>query len=86
MKEDLAKLPNVSLVIVDDNAGSLELLSTALEQPGLDIWTANDPEEGLDLIFQSIRQSKRIWTSVRWIRCEVYRLADQAAGVSRLTC
>ena len=32
--------------------GSLELLATALEQPGLDIWTANDPEEGLDLIFQ----------------------------------
>ena len=43
---------NVSLVIVDDNPGSLELLATALEQPGLDIWTASDPEEGLDLIFQ----------------------------------
>jgi DNA-binding NtrC family response regulator len=41
-----------SLVIVDDNPGSLELLATALEQPGLDIWTATDPEEGLDLIFQ----------------------------------
>lgn len=47
-----AGLPNVSLVIVDDNPGSLELLATALEQPGLDIWTASDPEEGLDLIFQ----------------------------------
>ena len=39
-------------MIVDDNPGSLELLATALEQPGLDIWTASDPEEGLDLIFQ----------------------------------
>src|SRR5690242_3293639 len=42
----------VSLVIVDDNRGSLELLATALDQPGLEIWTASDPEEGLDLIFQ----------------------------------
>jgi DNA-binding NtrC family response regulator len=42
----------VSLVIVDDNAGSLELLSTALEQPALNIYTASDPEAGLDLIFE----------------------------------
>ncbi len=41
----------VSLVIVDDNPGSLELLSTALEQPGLAIYTASDPEAALDLIF-----------------------------------
>ena len=51
-KEKLPDVPSVSLVIVDDNRGSLELLATALEQPGLEIWTANDPEEGLDLIFQ----------------------------------
>jgi DNA-binding NtrC family response regulator len=42
----------VSLVIVDDNAGSLELLSTALEQRDLNIYTASDPEAGLDLIFE----------------------------------
>jgi DNA-binding NtrC family response regulator len=42
----------VSLVIVDDNAGSLELLSTALEQPGLNIYTASDPEAALDLIVE----------------------------------
>src|SRR6476469_3098365 len=52
MKEPSVRQSNVSLVIVDDNPGSLELLATALEQPGLDIWTASDPEEGLDLIFQ----------------------------------
>src|SRR6185437_8358306 len=52
MQEKPAELPNVSLVIVDDNPGSLELLSTALEQPGLDIFAASDPEDGLDLIFQ----------------------------------
>lgn len=46
-------LPNVSLVIVDDNPGSVELLATALEQSGLDILTATDPEKGLDLIRQT---------------------------------
>ena len=39
----------VSLLIVDDNPGSLELLSNALAQPGLEILTASNPEEGLDL-------------------------------------
>jgi DNA-binding NtrC family response regulator len=52
MAEKSIDRSNVSLVIVDDNVGSLELLSTALEQPGLDILTATDPEEGLDLVYQ----------------------------------
>ncbi len=39
----------VSLLIIDDNLSSLELLSEALAQPGLEILTASDPEEGLDL-------------------------------------
>src|SRR5260221_2969170 len=42
----------VSLVIIDDNAGSLELLSTALAQEGLEILTASDPEDGLDLVYE----------------------------------
>lgn len=41
----------ITLVIIDDNAGSLELLSTALAEDGLEILTAGDPEEGLDLVF-----------------------------------
>lgn len=41
----------VSLVIIDDNLGSLELLSTALAQDGLDILCASDPDEGLDLVY-----------------------------------
>jgi DNA-binding NtrC family response regulator len=41
--------PAASLLIIDDNAGSLEMLSTALAQPGLEICTAGDPEEGLDV-------------------------------------
>jgi DNA-binding NtrC family response regulator len=51
-KGSLAYHSNVSVLIVDDNAGSLELLATALEQPGLDIWTTADPEEALDLVMQ----------------------------------
>ena len=41
----------ISLVIIDDNAGSLEMLSTALSHEGLDISTASDPNEGLELVF-----------------------------------
>src|SRR3984893_15107598 len=44
--------PSVSLLIIDDNTGSLELLSSALAQPELEILTASDPEEGLDLVFE----------------------------------
>jgi len=40
----------ISLLIIDDNTGSLELLSSALAQPGLEVLTASDPEEGLDLV------------------------------------
>ncbi len=40
----------ISLVIIDDNPGSLELLASALGSHGLDIFTASDPQEGLDLI------------------------------------
>jgi DNA-binding NtrC family response regulator len=40
----------ISLLIIDDNAGSLEMLSTALAQQGVEILTASDPETGVDLI------------------------------------
>jgi DNA-binding NtrC family response regulator len=43
---------SVSLVIIDDNPGSLELLSTALARPGLRICTAQDPEEGIETVFR----------------------------------
>jgi DNA-binding NtrC family response regulator len=46
-----AAKPAPSLLIIDDNPGSLELLSTALAQPGIEILTAADPETGLDLVF-----------------------------------
>ncbi len=39
----------VSLLVIDDNTGNLELLANALAQPGLEIMTAFDPGAGLDL-------------------------------------
>src|SRR5436190_3903436 len=42
---------SVSLVIIDDNPGSLELLSSALAQEGLEISVASNPEAGLDLVY-----------------------------------
>ena len=43
--------PALSVLIIDDNTKSLELLSSALAQPGLEILTASDPEQGLDLVY-----------------------------------
>jgi DNA-binding NtrC family response regulator len=42
--------PALSLLIIDDNPGSLEMLSSALAQPDLEILTASDPEEGVDMV------------------------------------
>jgi DNA-binding NtrC family response regulator len=47
-----ASSPNVACVIIDDNTGSLELLSAALAREGLNIFTASDPEEGLEIVFR----------------------------------
>ncbi len=41
---------SVRLLAIDDNAGSLELLTSGLAQPGLEILTATDPGKGLDLV------------------------------------
>ena len=43
---------DVRIVIIDDNAGSVELMASALAGEGVDIITSTDPEDGLDLIFQ----------------------------------
>ncbi|HEX4039163.1 MAG TPA: sigma-54 dependent transcriptional regulator [Acidobacteriaceae bacterium] len=42
----------ISIVILDDNAGSLELLSTALAREGVEIHTAARPSEALELVRQ----------------------------------
>ena len=41
----------IVLVIIDDNPRSLEFISTALAGEGVEIYTAADPEEGLDLVY-----------------------------------
>ena len=41
----------VSLVIIDDNPRSLEFLSEALARANIKIFTASNPEEGIDLIY-----------------------------------
>ena len=43
--------PSVSILIIDDNAGSVEMLASALSTTGVEILTATDPEEGLDLVY-----------------------------------
>ena len=45
-------MPALSVLIIDDNVKSLELLSTALAQPGLEILTASDPEQGLEVVYE----------------------------------
>ena len=42
---------HVKLVGIDDTPESLELITEALSQEGLEIFTATDPEDGLDLVF-----------------------------------
>jgi DNA-binding NtrC family response regulator len=49
---DLSAKRDVRIVVIDDNAGSVELMASALAQDGVEIITATDPEEGLDLIFK----------------------------------
>ncbi|MFN0103921.1 MAG: sigma-54-dependent transcriptional regulator [Bryobacteraceae bacterium] len=43
---------DVCIAIIDDNAGSVELMANALAGEGIEIITATDPEDGLDLIFR----------------------------------
>src|SRR5262245_23486690 len=42
--------PGLCVLIIDDNPGSLELLASALAQPEVEILTASDPVEGLDIV------------------------------------
>ena len=40
----------LTVLVIDDNAGSLELLASALGGQGVEVLTASDPEVGLDLV------------------------------------
>ena len=41
--------PLMTLLLIDDNPSNLELLSAGLRRPDLEILTAEDPEEGIEL-------------------------------------
>ncbi len=41
----------IRIVLIDDNPGNLELLVAALNRDEVEIFTAEDPEEGVDLVF-----------------------------------
>ena len=49
--------PALSLLIIDNNVSSLELLAGELSHLGVEVLTASDPEEGLELIFSRHPQS-----------------------------
>src|SRR6516164_1667093 len=42
---------SILLVIIDDNPRSLEFIASALSSPDVQIFTAANPEEGLDLVY-----------------------------------
>src|SRR5688572_15997051 len=44
--------PLVSVLVIDDNPRSVELLSTALAREDVNILTATDPEDALDLAYE----------------------------------
>src|SRR5579863_10474749 len=50
-RKNMSIRPSIKLVAVDDTTSSLELLSEALQQDGLIIFTSTDPEKGLDLVY-----------------------------------
>lgn len=51
-KGTMAEIRNpISLVVIDDTPRSLEFVATALASEGVNIFTATNPEEGLDLVY-----------------------------------
>ncbi len=42
---------SISVVIIDDNPRSLEFVSSALAREGVEVFTASDPEQGIDLVY-----------------------------------
>jgi DNA-binding NtrC family response regulator len=44
--------PEIVIVVIDDNEGSLELIATALARESVRIVTVSDPEEGVEAVFR----------------------------------
>ena len=69
----------VQLVVIDDNAHSLELLSTALGREGICVHTASDPEAGLTLI-REVRP-RLVITDLVMPRLNGLQVLDQAIKI-----
>ena len=72
-------LPSVKLVAIDDTPASLELVSEALQQEGLTIFTATDPEEGLDLMEQALVQMESSPSDLELLH-NIFRVAHTLKG------
>ena len=75
--------PAVSLLVIDDNPGSLDLMSNAMAQPGLEILTASDPEKGLDLFRD--RRPQIVLTDLVMPRMNGLQLLDRIMEVDPTT-
>jgi DNA-binding NtrC family response regulator len=73
----------ISLLIIDDNPGTLELLSKALAQPGLDILTTSDPERGLAIFCN--RRPKIVLTELVMPRMSGMEVLDRVMEIEPAT-
>ncbi|MGP0073873.1 MAG: sigma-54-dependent transcriptional regulator [Bryobacteraceae bacterium] len=73
----------ISLLIIDDNPGTLKLLSKALAQPGLDILTTSDPEHGLAIFCD--RRPKIVLTELVMPRVSGMEVLDRVMEIEPAT-
>ncbi len=73
----------ISLLIIDDDLGGLELLSKALAQPGLDILTTSDPEDGLAILCK--RRPKIVLTELAMPRMSGMELLERILEIDPAT-
>jgi DNA-binding NtrC family response regulator len=73
----------VSLLIIDDSPASLDLVSSALAQPGLEILVASDPEEGLELFHN--RRPEIVLTDLVMPRVSGMEVLDRVMEVDPAT-
>jgi len=78
-----AAKPAVTLLVIDDNPGSVDLVSTAVAQEGLEILTAAGPEEGLDLFHN--RRPNIVLTDLMMPRMNGLELLDRIMEVDPAT-
>ena len=82
LKPSVSK-PSVSLLVIDDNPGGLDLISNAVAQPGLEVLKASNPEEGLHL-FRN-RRPQIVLTDLVMPRMNGLQLLDQIMEVDPTT-